>query len=191
MALLPSRSVNVDNINLIQCLDDGRAKLYFLEGSSTTPQFMVPVENYAWFVNMLTELTHSDIQAANQEANQEGAVMYDRDIFFGEVRDALFSGAMSQEQVDGKSVILAVWEYQAGGTPMEDQRWLAYMLATTFHETAEKMWPIENGDGAGKSYGQPDPDTGETYYGRGYVQLTWRENYAKASRSRPLRYPRP
>ena len=45
------------------------------------------------------------------------------------------------------------------------------------------MWPIEEyGKGAGKSYGQPDPDTGETYYGRGFVQLTWRENYAKASK---------
>ena len=108
--------------------------------------------------------------------------MIDRDVYFNEVRDSLFGGALSQQQVDGQSVILAVWEYQAGGTPMTDIRWLAYMLATTYHETANKMWPIEEfGKGAGHSYGNPDPETGESYFGRGYVQLTWKENYDKAS----------
>jgi putative chitinase len=108
---------------------------------------------------------------------------YDRDVYFGGVRDALFSGALTQQQVDGQSVILAVWEYQAGGTPMDDERWLAYMLATTFHETATKMWPIEEyGLGHGHDYGEPDDETGQTYYGRGFVQLTWRANYAKASK---------
>ena len=38
-------------------------------------------------------------------------------------------------------MILAVWEYQAGGTPMEDIRWLAYMLATVYKECATRMWP--------------------------------------------------
>ena len=55
---------------------------------------------------------------------------FDRDVYFNAVRDELFEGALSQEQVDGQNVILAVWEYQAGGTPMDDIRWLAYMLAT-------------------------------------------------------------
>jgi predicted chitinase len=42
------------------------------------------------------------------------------------------------------------------------------------------MKPIEEyGHGAGHSYGQPDPETGQTYYGRGYVQLTWKTNYQK------------
>ncbi|HVQ52126.1 MAG TPA: hypothetical protein VMS92_18945 [Mycobacterium sp.] len=108
--------------------------------------------------------------------------MIDRDIYFDYVRDVLFEGALTQQQVDGQSVILAVWEYQAGGTPMTDTRWLAYMLATTFKETAFRMWPIEEyGKGSGRDYGVPDPVTGETYYGRGYVQLTWKDNYAKAS----------
>jgi len=101
--------------------------------------------------------------------------MIDRDLYFDEVRSSLFEGAMTQQQVDGQSVILALWEYQATGTPMEDIRWLAYMLATTFHETATRMWPIrEYGQGAGMKYGT-------TYYGRGYVQLTWEENYRNAS----------
>jgi len=109
--------------------------------------------------------------------------VFNRDIYFDVVRDSLFSGGMTQEHVDGQSVILAVWEYQGGGTPMDDIRWLAYMLATTYHETAERMWPIEEyGRGSGREYGVPDPETGQTYYGRGFVQLTWRENYAKASK---------
>jgi peptidoglycan hydrolase-like protein with peptidoglycan-binding domain len=59
--------------------------------------------------------------------------------------------------------------------------WLAYVLATTYHETAFTMQPIEEyGRGAGHSYGEPDPETGQAYYGRGYVQLTWEENYQKA-----------
>lgn len=52
-----------------------------------------------------------------------------------------------------------------------DNRWAAYMLATVRHECAGKWQPIEEfGRGAGKPYGQ-------TYYGRGYVQLTWQRNY--------------
>jgi putative chitinase len=104
---------------------------------------------------------------------------YDRDLYFGAVRDELFHGALDQQQVDGQSVILAVWEYQAGGTPMTDERWLAYMLATTYHETAYKMWPTtEQGSESyleGKDY--------YPYIGRGFVQLTWDYNYDKASKA--------
>jgi putative chitinase len=104
---------------------------------------------------------------------------YDRDVYFGGVRDALFAGALSQEQVDGQSVILAVWEYQGGGTPMTDERWLAYMMATVFHETATKMWPTTE-------YGSQSYLEGKEYYpyiGRGFVQLTWEDNYDKASKA--------
>jgi len=108
-------------------------------------------------------------------------VRFDRDIYFDQVRGSLFGGAMTQQQVDGQNVILAVWEYQAGGTPMDDLRWLAYMLATTYHECATRMWPIrEYGQGKGHEYGEPDPETGETYYARGFVGLTWKSNYDKA-----------
>jgi hypothetical protein len=42
------------------------------------------------------------------------------------------------------------------------------------------MWPIEEyGKGKGQPYGKADPVTGEAYYGRGFVQLTWKDNYAK------------
>jgi len=102
---------------------------------------------------------------------------FDRDTYFNEVRGALFNGALTQQQVDGQSVILAVWEYQAGGTPMTDMRWLAYMLATVYHETAYKMWPVTE-------YGSDSYLQGKPYWpfvGRGFVQLTWEDNYRHAS----------
>jgi hypothetical protein len=78
-------------------------------------------------------------------------------------------------------VLLGLWDGGQTGTPMDDRRWLAYMLATAYHETAQKIWPIEEyGKGAGRDYGAPDPETGEAYFGRGLVQLTWKSNYQKA-----------
>ena len=58
---------------------------------------------------------------------------------------------------NGQSVILAVWEYQAGGTPMTDIRWLAYMLATVYHECATRMWPTTE-------YGSQSYLEGKEYY---------------------------
>lgn len=107
--------------------------------------------------------------------------MIDRETYFENVRDTMFAGAMTQQQVDGQCVILGLWDYQATGTPMEDERWLAYILATVYHECATKMWPIrEYGLGQGHEYGIPD-ENGNTFYGRGFVQLTWKENYDRAS----------
>ena len=52
------------------------------------------------------------------------------------------------------------------------------MLANTHHETDRTMQPIEEyGKGKGREYGKPDPATKQTYYGRGFVQLTWKANY--------------
>jgi hypothetical protein len=97
------------------------------------------------------------------------ATTFDKDVYFDAVRSSLFEGALSQVQVDGQSIILGVWAYDAGGTPMTDVRWLAYMLATVFHETAQQFWPIEEyGKGQGHDYGKEDPETGQQYYGRGF-----------------------
>jgi hypothetical protein len=107
--------------------------------------------------------------------------MIDRDVYFDHVRDTMFDGSMTQQQVDGQNVIVALWDYQSTGSPMHDLRWLAYMLATVYHECATKMWPIrEYGLGHGMEYGEPNED-GNVFYGRGFVQLTWEDNYDKAS----------
>ena len=57
-------------------------------------------------------------------------------------------------------------------------RQAAYLIATAKHETANTFAPIEEyGRGKFHPYGRPDPKTGLTYFGRGYVQLTWVKNY--------------
>jgi|SRR5579885_838886 len=59
----------------------------------------------------------------------------------------------------------------------------AYLLATIKWETAHTFLPREEfGKGKGRSYGMPDAKTGLVYYGRGYIQLTWKDNYLKLGR---------
>jgi len=59
-------------------------------------------------------------------------------------------------------------------------RQCAYILATTYHETAKTMRPIpEIGKGAKRPYGQPVGPYKKCYYGRGFVQLTWYKNYLR------------
>jgi hypothetical protein len=112
-------------------------------------------------------------------------MMLDHDTYFAHVRDSLFQGSMEQIQVDGQKVILALWDHQDTGTPMNDLRWLAYMLATVYAETGV-MWPIrEIGQGDGHDYGIPD-ENGNTFYGRGFVQLTWKTNYDRATKALSL-----
>lgn len=99
--------------------------------------------------------------------------------FFDLIRDALFDGHLTVSQVAGVTAILDGW---AQAFTDADERWLAYMLATTHHETDRTMQPIrEYGHGKGRPYGAPDPETGLVYYGRGFVQLTWKRNYATMS----------
>jgi len=74
-------------------------------------------------------------------------------------------------QMEGYFKIIA--EFQKQG--FNDIRWLAYILATTLHETAHTMKPV-------KEYGSEAYLKSKKYYpwvGRGYVQLTWDYNYAK------------
>jgi len=110
------------------------------------------------------------------------SVRFDREIFFDNVRNKLFDGALDQQQVDGCGVILGLWEGQYTGTPMSDIRWLAYILATVYHECATTMWPITE-------YGSQSYLQGKDYYpyiGRGFVMITWEENYRNASQQLSL-----
>lgn len=111
-------------------------------------------------------------------------MIFDRDTFFDAVKKDPFDGTYTQEQVDGIEADLGTWE---SFYPHEDLRYIAYCMATDFHETGSRMWPIEEiGKGSGKDYGKVDPETGQAYYGRGKIQLTWRENYARADKELDL-----
>ena len=95
-------------------------------------------------------------------------------------------GKLSQKQVEGFEAIFDEWEKQK----LKDARWLAYMLATAWHETAATMQPIEEyGKGRTRKYGKKIKHSGvsyampnKLYYGRGFVQLTWFENYQLMTR---------
>ncbi|MET0653664.1 MAG: hypothetical protein ABWY63_14230 [Hyphomicrobiaceae bacterium] len=114
-------------------------------------------------------------------------MIFNREVFFDQVRVQPFGGALNQEQVDGMEMILSVWERFRRRA---DLRFLAYELATTAHETSMTMQPIEEyGKGEGMEYGKPHPETGETYYGRGFVQLTWYDNYVRADEEIMQQFP--
>lgn len=120
----------------------------------------------------------------------------DRAKFFAAVRSSLFGGSLSQAQVSGMTAILD--EAQRRGSRTND---LAYALATTFHETARTMQPVretmaksdqqairilDRAYAAGKMKGVSRPywrrdAEGKSWLGRGLVQLTHRDNYAKTS----------
>ena len=99
--------------------------------------------------------------------------------FYEKFRKAF--GKLNQKQVEGFEAIFNEWEFQK----LKDARWLAYMLATVWHETAKTMQPIEEfGRGKTRKYGKKVKHSGvaynlpnKLYYGRGHVQLTWFENY--------------
>lgn len=109
-----------------------------------------------------------------------------RRVFFDGIRSTLFSGQLTQRQIEGISFKLDAWDRSG----LTDIRWLAYMLATSYHETARTMQPIEEyGKGSGRPYGkklkhsrQPYTWPDKIYYGRGDVQLTWYENYETMGR---------
>ena len=119
--------------------------------------------------------------------------------FFDAVRASVFGGRLAPGQVAGTEAILDAWDRR---TEPGDPRWLAYMLATTFHETAATMQPVRetlaSSDAAAVArlesawargrlgsvrtpYWRADGD-GKSWFGRGLVQLTHKANYIAMSR---------
>jgi len=106
--------------------------------------------------------------------------------FYISIRLSLFNGKIKPLQFNGIDAIMDEWNKRQ----LTDMRWLAYILATVFHETAKTMQPIEEyGKGRNRTYGhrvkhsgKPYTDTQNIFYGRGFVQLTWYENYQRFSK---------
>jgi len=124
----------------------------------------------------------------------------DRSRFFASVRTSLFGGSLSTSQVQGIEAIL-----DEAAKSVIDPRWLAYMLATAFHETARTMQPVietrqpdeatnpsvdkaiarlEGSWAKGRmpwvksAYWRRDAQ-GKSWLGRGLVQLTHKANYER------------
>ena len=113
-----------------------------------------------------------------------------RTTFFAYVRRAPFGGRLTQSQIDGMNAILDEWERRR----VLDNRWLAYILATAFHETGNRMQPVretfassdaqaisrlEKAWAAGKLPWVKTPYWRDGFFGRGLVQITHKANYAK------------
>lgn len=92
-------------------------------------------------------------------------------------------GNLSAKQVEGFESIFNEFERQK----LIDFRFLAYILATIWHEVNKTMQPIEEyGKGKGRKYGQRVWYNGKRYtdilnifFGRGHTQNTWRDIYEK------------
>lgn len=109
--------------------------------------------------------------------------------FYDSVRDGILGPTLSENEVCGCDVILTAMD----GTPLA---YCAYALATAYHETASTMMPIREYGGAtyftrmydvtgarpkmAFANGNTCAGDGPKYCGRGYVQLTWKNNYKRA-----------
>ena len=118
--------------------------------------------------------------------------------FFDVVRADLFGGRMTADQVEGCEAILRASRLM----PLTHR---AYLLATAYHETARSMMPVketvmphhrdknpsdaevirrlEAAWARGRLPQVKTPYWRDGWFGRGYVQLTWRNNYDRAGRA--------
>jgi hypothetical protein len=118
----------------------------------------------------------------------------DRPAFYAAARTHV-AKTLSKSQIEGFEEIFDVWD----GVPHYDLlEWLAYILATAWHETGRRMQPVRESfaksdaqayqrvskycaDNNKKNYAARHAN-GHSYYGRGYVQLTHGVNYIRAGK---------
>jgi hypothetical protein len=120
-------------------------------------------------------LTQSDVDAVNAAmlpAPSGTHALADPARFFEAVRK--ITGPLDQVQVDTINRLLTAASHWPVG-------WLAYGLATAWHEARFKPIP-EWGKGAGRPYAKAGRH-GQAQYGRGLVQLTWDKNYEWADQA--------
>jgi predicted chitinase len=120
--------------------------------------------------------------------------LHNADAFYSKIRaQKLFGPTLDTKELEGLQEILK--DCAKAKWPMS---YVAYALATAYHETAHTMQPIKEFGGTAyytklydvngrdparaRLYGNTSPGDGAKYCGRGYVQLTWKVNYAKAGK---------
>lgn len=118
---------------------------------------------------------------------------FDPATFFSEIRASIFGNRLSQSQVDGVNVLLSAWEKWGTG----NDSMLADVLGQITRETGMTMQPVREAFGtstadtikrldrayaAGKLTWVKAPYWRDGWFGRGYIQITHKDNYAKMER---------
>jgi putative chitinase len=117
--------------------------------------------------------------------------------FYNYIRNTQFGGKLSQEQVENIELMLNACESEG----ISDERQTSYILATAFHECYNsRLNP--NFDPVREGFAKSDQDAishvnrlfdrgkiklnyaipgsnGRSFFGRGYVQITWDHNYKR------------
>lgn len=139
-------------------------------------------------------LTSAQITNAQAQTNNKGQII-DRAHFFKQFRSQFYPIKEKEKYlIDRYERIFNYWDSQSH---LKDLRWLAYIMATTYHETGRKIKAVREcfgkTDAASiacvtrlyrrgrikRNYARIDPKTGKAYFGRGHVQLTWDYNYKR------------
>jgi putative chitinase len=95
-----------------------------------------------------------------------------KELFYKSVRETVLGPKLEQNEIDGCEAILAAME----GALLSH---CAYALATAYHETARTMKPVREAYWLSEGWRKANLRYWP-WYGRGYVQITWKRNYEKA-----------
>lgn len=133
---------------------------------------------------------------SSNDAHVDENQKIDRSIFFEQYRDLFSIRKITRAQVNAFDAIFDYWD----GADYTDLRWLAYAMATAYHETGGRMVPVREGfavddasaikaverllarGGISWNYAKPEAN-GKSYFGRGLVQITHGENYLKLGKA--------
>lgn len=99
-------------------------------------------------------------------------MLNDATAFFANVKAGLLGPDLSKDEVDGCNAILEAMK----GLLLSHA---AYALATAYHETNSKMLPVREAYWLSEAWRRKNLRY-YPWYGRGYVQLTWQENYKRS-----------